>query len=209
MASASARGAASRAMPSASARGASSRTMPSASARGAASRATSTTASAGPRLNLVLIHPDIPGNTGCVGRTALAAGCRLHLIHPMGFDLSDRSLKRAGLDYWQRVDVREHASWEAFVDAEFPNSMARPAPWLFTTHASNTPLWDGCYQRDDYLLFGSETQGAPEHVHEWVRTNWGESHRVTLPMQQGRSINLAACVGAAVYEATRQLATQG
>ena len=159
-----------------------------------------------PRLNIVLIHPDIPGNTGCVGRTALATGCRLHLLHPMGFDLSDKSVRRAGLDYWPKVDVREHACWDSFVETEFPSAAVRPAPWLFTTHASDSPLWDGCYRHGDYLLFGSETRGAPAHVHEWV-SNWGKGHRVTLPMQpDARSINLAASVGAAVYEAKRQLA---
>ena len=162
--------------------------------------------------NIVLISPDIPGNTGSIGRTAMATGCRLHLVHPLGFSTDEKSFRRAGLDYWSRLDVREHENWDAFVDAEFGPGIAgqtRPSAWLFTTKASMRPHWEGAYQDGDYLLFGSETRGAPDHVHEWVSQRFGEHCRVCLPMRpEARSLNLAVSVGVAVYEAQRQLAAR-
>lgn len=109
--------------------------------------------------NIVLISPDIPGNTGCIGRTCMATGSRLHLIHPLGFSTDEKSLRRAGLDYWEQLDVREHSDWDAFVAAEFgDDSGAKSASaWLFTTHGSS-PHWSGSYASGDYLLFGSETR---------------------------------------------------
>ena len=159
-------------------------------------------------VNIVLLHPDIPGNTGCIGRTAMATGCRLHLVHPLGFSLDEKAVRRAGLDYWHRVDVREHSSWEAFLGAETEAAGgAPPRAFLFTTHArSRGPHWSADFRAGDYLLFGSETAGSPDAVHEWVRSTWGEAHRVALPMvPDARSINLSAAVSAAVFEAARQV----
>lgn len=174
------------------------------------------------RLNVVLLHPDIPGNTGCIGRTVMAAGCRLHLVHPLGFSTDERALRRAGLDYWQKLDVTEHASWSEFVESEFGgqrpatraherkdgSAMSRstdgaqpPAAWLLTTKAQR-PHWDANFAPGDYILFGSETRGASDDVHRWI----GDEHRVTLPMREdARSINLAAACSAALYEAVRQV----
>jgi tRNA (cytidine/uridine-2'-O-)-methyltransferase len=161
-------------------------------------------------LNLVLIHPNIPGNTGCIGRTAVATGSRLHLIHPLGFSLDEKAVKRAGLDYWPQLDLTEHDSWEAFLRSESEAAGGRPPrAWLFTTHArtSGRPHWNASMRAGDYLLFGSETAGAPDAVHSWVQSTWGEEHRVCLPMvPEARSINLSTAVGAAVFEATRQVA---
>ena len=84
-----------------------------------------------PRFNIVLLNPEIPNNTGNIGRTAAATGCRLHLVHPLGFDMSEKALRRAGLDYWHMVDCVEHESWEAFLHAENPRRL-----WLFTTRSS-------------------------------------------------------------------------
>jgi tRNA (cytidine/uridine-2'-O-)-methyltransferase len=171
------------------------------------------------RLNIVLLHPDIPGNTGCIGRSVMAAGCRLHLVHPLGFSTDDRALRRAGLDYWPRVDVTEHASWNAFVEAEFgaaawehasqpsrtTSGQALATAWLLTTK-SRRPHWEARFSPGDYLLFGSETRGAAAEVHDWV----GSDHAISLPIcASARSINLAAAASAALFEAVRQVNTRG
>jgi tRNA (cytidine/uridine-2'-O-)-methyltransferase len=158
---------------------------------------------AAPRFNIVLIHPLIPGNTGSIGRTAAATGCRLHVIHPIGFDMGEAARRRAGLDYWRLVDCVEHESWEAFVASEGLESRDARI-WLYTTAAS-TPHWDVQLTAGDYLLFGCETTGAPEHVRQWAR----EARSVTLPMiddPRARSLNLGNAVTAAVFEGLRQLA---
>jgi tRNA (cytidine/uridine-2'-O-)-methyltransferase len=156
-----------------------------------------------PRLNIVLLNPEIPNNTGNIGRTAAATGSRLHIIHPIGFDMSEKARRRAGLDYWHLVDCREHESWEAFLSAERPSRV-----WLYTTK-SNRPHWRAAMARGDYLLFGKETQGVPAQIHEWVVSTYGDDHRVTLPMAPGaRSLNLATAVCAAVYEGLRQITSR-
>ena len=155
-------------------------------------------------LNIVLVHPEIPNNTGNIGRTAAATGCRLHLIHPLGFELSEKACRRAGLDYWHLVDCREHANWDAFLVRERP-----PRAWLFSTHASRLH-WEADFAPGDYLMFGNETSGAPEAVHRWVQSSDGDDRRLRLPMiAEARSLNLATAVCAAVYEARRQLACSG
>ena len=155
-----------------------------------------------PAFHIVLLNPQIPNNTGNIGRTAAAAGCRLHVIHPLGFDMSEKARRRAGLDYWELVDCREHQSWEAFLAAEQPRRL-----WLYTTKSSR-PHWNAALRRGDYLLFGRETAGLPAWTHEWVESTFGPEHRITLPMQNGaRSLNLATAVAVAVYEGLRQVAT--
>jgi len=155
------------------------------------------------RFHIVLLNPEIPQNTGNIGRTAAATECALHIIHPIGFDMSEKALRRAGLDYWHALDVHEHESWEAFLDAQSPDRL-----WLFTTKAKR-PHWDATYTEGDYLLFGKETSGVPDEIHDWVAQRYGENHRVTLPMKPGtRSLNLSTVVCAAVYEGLRQLAVQ-
>ena len=157
-----------------------------------------------PVFHIVLLNPEIPNNTGNIGRTAAATRCRLHVIHPIGFDMSERARRRAGLDYWHLVDCREHASWEDFLNVEAPRRL-----WLYTTKTQR-PHWEADFQRGDYLLFGRETAGAPEAVHEWVRCRHGEDHRITLPMApDARSLNLATAVCTGVYEGLRQIARQG
>jgi tRNA (cytidine/uridine-2'-O-)-methyltransferase len=156
-----------------------------------------------PRLNIVLLHPEIPNNTGAIGRTAAATGCRLHVVHPIGFDMGESARRRAGLDYWHLVDCVEHASWEAFVESE-GLAGAEARVWLYTT-SSSTPHWEVEIAAGDYLLFGCETTGPPEAVKHWV----GAERSVTLPMIENpaaRSLNLANAVCAAVYEGLRQAA---
>jgi tRNA (cytidine/uridine-2'-O-)-methyltransferase len=160
--------------------------------------------SAEPRFQIVLLHPEIPNNTGAIGRTAAATGCRLHIVHPIGFDMGERARRRAGLDYWHLVDCVEHASWEAFAETE-KLEQARARVWLYTTAAAR-PHWEASLTPGDYLLFGCETTGPPEAIRRWV----GDDRSVTLPMiddPAARSLNLANVVCAAVYEGLRQLAT--
>ena len=157
-----------------------------------------------PRLNIVLLHPEIPNNTGAIGRTAAATGCRLHIVHPIGFDMGERARRRAGLDYWHLVDCVEHESWQAFVERERLDAPDARL-WLYTTRATR-PHWEVAFAARDYLLFGCETTGPPQAVKAWV----GKERSVTLPMiddPAARSLNLANAVCAAVYEGLRQLAT--
>lgn len=149
-------------------------------------------------IHVVLLHPEIPQNTGNIGRMCAYTGSRLHLVHPLGFTITDRQLRRSGMDYWKELDVHHHDSWEAFLQAE-----SRPPGqiYLFTTHAERS-YWDVHYQAGDGLLFGNEGHGAPEAIHQWVGQN-----RIKIPqMTEGlRSLNLATAAGIATYEALRQL----
>ena len=176
-----------------------------------------------PPFHIVLLSPEIPNNTGNIGRTAAATGCRLHIVHPIAFDMSEKALRRAGLDYWHLVDCREHDSWESFLETEHPPDKHPPgkqppgkqppdkqAPrvWLYTTK-TDRPHWEASFQRGDYLLFGNETKGVATEIHDWMRRTHGDSHRITLPMvddPRARSLNLATAVCAAVYEGLRQIA---
>jgi tRNA (cytidine/uridine-2'-O-)-methyltransferase len=145
--------------------------------------------------HVVLFEPEIPPNTGNVGRLCLATGAVLHLIEPLGFSLDDRLLKRAGLDYWHLVDVRRWPSWQAFCEAT-----PVEARLFFLTTKSNRPYWDASFKAGDYLVFGRETKGLPE---ELLKKNADAC--LTIPMQpQTRSLNLATSVGIVLYEAVRQ-----
>ena len=153
-----------------------------------------------PLFNIVLLTPQIPNNTGNIGRTAMATGCRLHIIHPIAFDMDEKAVRRAGLDYWHELDVLEHDDWDSFLDTEVPDRL-----WLFTTK-STQPIWDASFQRGDYLLFGCEQHGVPQEVHDWVEQTQGDHARLVLPMiENARSLNLATAVFAAVYEGFRQI----
>jgi tRNA (cytidine/uridine-2'-O-)-methyltransferase len=152
-----------------------------------------------PLFHVVLHEPEIPNNTGNIGRTCIATGCALHLIEPLGFDTSEKACRRAGLDYWPRLRPTRHASWDAYQQVARP-----PRLWLFTTRATRTalsaPLLPG-----DHLVFGKETAGLPGALLD--------SHRdrcLTLPMVPGeRSLNLATAVCAVVYLGLRALVAQG
>lgn len=149
-----------------------------------------------PLFHIVLLSPQIPNNTGNIGRTAMATGCTLHIIHPIAFDMDEKALRRAGLDYWHALDVCEHDSWEDFLEKESPENV-----WLFTTK-TDQPCWNVQFSKGDYFLFGSEQHGVPQEVHDWI----GQNARVTLPMvDDARSLNLATVVCAAVYEGFRQV----
>jgi tRNA (cytidine/uridine-2'-O-)-methyltransferase len=149
-------------------------------------------------LHVVLFQPQIPPNTGNVGRLCAYTAIRLHLIHPLGFTITDRELRRAGMDYWYELDVHQHATWEAFRAA--PTAPARL--WLLTTHG-NCSLWDAAFADGDGLVFGNEGEGAPPWLHEEI----GECRRLRIPQFQPglRSLNLSTAAGIAAYEALRQL----
>ncbi len=154
------------------------------------------------RFHIVLVSPEIPPNTGTIGRTAAATNSVLHIVHPIAFDMSDKALRRAGLDYWSQVDCREHEDWEAFLAAEQPQRL-----WILTARARR-PVWDAELRGGDYLIFGSETGGLPESLQDWAVGRWGAGCRIGLPIEPpSRSVNLACAVTAVVYEAMRQAAS--
>lgn len=151
-------------------------------------------------IHVVLFQPEIPQNTGNVGRMCSVTRSRLHLIHPLGFEVTDKHLKRAGMDYWHALDVHHHADWHAFLE-----SPARPSRlWLFTTKTERT-FWDVRFADGDGLVFGRETSGAPDWLHDAIADG-----RVTIPRFNTamRSLNLSTAVGIATYEALRQLTRQ-
>lgn len=145
--------------------------------------------------DVVLIEPEIPANTGNIGRTCVATGCSLHLVRPLGFDTDDKACRRAGLDYWPRLRVAEHASFDDFLGLGPPGG----GLWLLTTHATRT-VFDAALRPGDALVFGRESAGLPASLHERF-----PERRICLPMRPGeRSLNLAAAVTAVVYEGLRQ-----
>jgi tRNA (cytidine/uridine-2'-O-)-methyltransferase len=151
-------------------------------------------------IDLFLYQPEIPPNTGNVIRLCANTGARLHLIAPLGFDLDDRNLRRAGLDYHEYAAVRVHDSLDAALDAIAP-------PRLFALSARNNVRYDEpCYARGDAFLFGPETRGLPADVVDRVPA----AHRLRLPMRPGnRSLNLSNAVAVVAYEAWRQLGFEG
>lgn len=148
-------------------------------------------------INVVLYQPEIPPNTGNIARTCALTGTRLHLIRPLGFSIDDRSLKRAGLDYWHLLDLELHDSLESFFE-RYPDGSF----YFFTTHTAQN-YSDIDYDENCFLIFGRETAGLPESVHQQY-----PDRLVRIPMLQRdgvRSLNLSNAVAVAVYEANRQL----
>ena len=143
--------------------------------------------------NVVLVEPEIPPNTGNAGRLCLAAQSTLHLIKPLGFSLDDRQLKRAGLDYWNEIDVK---TWDSFAQLQSQNPTGR---YFFLTTKSGRPYFEIAFEAGDFLVFGRETKGLPESLLE------ANSQRcITIPMHGTRSLNLATAVGIVLFEAVRQ-----
>jgi tRNA (cytidine/uridine-2'-O-)-methyltransferase len=149
-------------------------------------------------LHVVLVHAEIHWNTGNAGRTCLAAGATLHLIEPLGFSLDERQVKRAGLDYWEHVDLRVWPDWATFA-RELP---ALGEPWFFSTKAERL-LWDAPLGGDEnvVLIFGRETGGLPAEIHEGYPDRF---LRLPVRSPRVRSLNLSTSVGIAVYEVLRQ-----
>jgi tRNA (cytidine/uridine-2'-O-)-methyltransferase len=152
--------------------------------------------------HVVLVHPEIPPNTGNVIRLCANTGAVLHLIEPLGFPLDDARMRRAGLDYHEYAEMRVHPSWDAFV------ARARPDParlFAFTTRATRSPF-DTAFARDDWFVFGSETSGLPPDV----LATFDEDRRLRLPMRPDqRSLNLSNAVAVTVFEAWRQIGFAG
>ncbi|MGY6551309.1 MAG: tRNA (cytidine(34)-2'-O)-methyltransferase [Erythrobacter sp.] len=147
-------------------------------------------------LSIILIQPEIPGNTGAVGRTCVALDLELILIHPLGFDISDKRVKRSGLDYWPHVRLAEYASWEAFLAVRAP----RPDQLFLFEEFGSRSFYEPDYPDDAMLVFGRETKGIPQAILD------GYPDRVfSLPMRSEviRSLNLANTVAAAAYQALR------
>ena len=152
--------------------------------------------------NIVLVAPEIPPNTGNVIRLAANTGCLLHLVEPLGFEMSDPLLRRAGLDYHEYVDVRRHASWPAFIAST--GAEARRL-FAFTTDGARA-LASVAFSAGDWLVFGAESAGLPPPV----RASVDAAQTVRLPMRAGqRSLNLSNAVAVAVFEAWRQSGYSG
>ena len=146
-------------------------------------------------LNIVLVEPEIPQNCGNIARTCAATGARLHLIGPLGFDISGKAVRRAGLDYWSLVDVRDYENLEDF----FAKNQVRQM-WCLSTKAPRG-YTEASFQDECYLFFGKETKGLPEDFLERHRDDC-----IRLPMrQEARSLNLSNAVAITVFEALRQL----
>ena len=145
--------------------------------------------------NIVLFAPEIPQNTGTIGRLAISTNCRLHLIEPLGFSLEDKYLKRAGLDYWQHLSPVIHPDWDSFISSEKPKKM-----FFISTHGEKS-FFDAGYKIGDYLVFGRESAGLPPEMYEKYRD---DMLLIPMPGEFSRSLNLANAVSITLYEAMRQ-----
>ena len=147
--------------------------------------------------HIVLVHPEIPPNTGNVIRLAANTGCQLHLIEPLGFSMEDRLMRRAGLDYHEYAEVKRHSSWDAFLKNQQP---VQERCFALTTKGT-VSVHDTQFQPGDWLCFGSETAGLPTEIREW----FAPDQRLKLTMRPNqRSLNLSNSVAITVYEAWRQ-----
>ena len=147
--------------------------------------------------HVVLVHPEIPPNTGNVIRLAANTGCQLHLIEPLGFSMEDRLMRRAGLDYHEYAEVKRHSSWDTFLKDQQP---AKERCFALTTKGT-VSVHDTRFQPGDWLCFGSETAGLPTEIREW----FAPDQRLKLNMRpEQRSLNLSNSVAITVYEAWRQ-----
>ena len=147
--------------------------------------------------SIVLLRPEIPHNTGAIGRLAVGLGVRLNLIRPLGFRLDNESIRRAGLDYWEFLDYEVHDTWEAYLEKE------RPRRFLFLSTHGTKSLYDLHFEPGDALVFGNESSGLPKDFYG----RYGDLlFRIPMPGEHARSINLANSVSIAAYECYRQLA---
>lgn len=147
--------------------------------------------------NIVLVNPEIPHNTGAIGRLALSTGSTLHLIDPLGFSLDEKAVRRAGLDYWKDVQLKRWPGWSDFI-----NSVADPSRlWLLTTKTT-TPHWSASFRKGDYLVFGRETAGLSD---ETLKSHSDQLLTIPMPGQGSRSLNLATAAAIVLYEGLRQI----
>jgi tRNA (cytidine/uridine-2'-O-)-methyltransferase len=147
--------------------------------------------------HIVLVHPEIPPNTGNAIRLCANTGCQLHLVEPLGFSMEDKHMRRAGLDYHEYAEVRRHANWPAFLATAQP----RPERLFAMTTKGQASVYDTAFAPGDWLVFGSETQGLPSEL----RATFPAQQQLRLPMRAGqRSLNLSNAVAVGAYEAWRQ-----
>ena len=148
--------------------------------------------------NIVLVEPEIPPNTGNIARLCAATSTKLHLVHPLGFEIDDAKLKRAGLDYWHLLDIEEYKNWNEF-NLQYDKSNC----WYLSTRGEKN-IWDVEFNPGDYLIFGSETKGLDEKI-----LNENKDHVLSIPMNGlTRSINLSTAVGIVLYEGLRQVTVE-
>lgn len=147
-------------------------------------------------LNIVLVEPEIPNNTGNIGRLSLAAGANLHLVKPFGFELNDSRVKRAGLDYWKHISLTIYESIDDFYLKNKNKKMV-----YFSSHASKE-YWNVTYQDDLFLIFGKESKGLPK---ELIEINSENTYKIPLFSEHIRSINLANAVSIVVYEGIKSM----
>lgn len=150
-------------------------------------------------MNIVLVYPEIPQNTGNIARTCAATGSALHLIKPLGFDMSEKAVRRAGLDYWDKVDVRVYENLESFFEKNVGGKF-----WFLSTKANHS-YTDVSYSKDDFLIFGRESYGLPEPL---LKENYENTLRIPM-LATLRSLNLSNSVAIVLYEGLRQLGFQG
>ena len=145
--------------------------------------------------HIVLFEPEIPQNTGTIGRLAVSTGAKLHLIEPLGFSLEDKYLKRAGLDYWEHLAPARYKNWEEFLNTMRPQRM-----FFISTHGEKS-FFDAEFQPGDFLIFGKESAGLPKEFYASYKDNmW----LIPMPGEFSRSLNLANSVSIVLYEALRQ-----
>ena len=168
-------------------------------------------------MNIVLLEPEIPANTGNIGRTCIITGASLHMIRPLGFVINDKMLKRAGLDYWDRLDVHEHMNVDAFYnyieetssqmseEAKNTASPARPPRIFYATTKAQHKYTDVEYHDGDYIMFGPESAGIPEEI---LKQHPEDCIRIPM-LPEERSLNLSNSVAIILYEALRQLDFKG
>jgi tRNA (cytidine/uridine-2'-O-)-methyltransferase len=150
---------------------------------------------------VVLLEPEIPSNTGNIGRTCLSLGAELHLVGRLGFSLADKDLQRAGMDYWPQVKVVRHIAWKDFEEGLSPDARLH----FFSTRGTKAH-WEVSYEAGDFLVFGRESSGLPEDFYERFK-----ERLVTIPQpgEGARSLNLSVSVGVGLYEAYRQIQSKG
>ena len=148
-------------------------------------------------VSLVLVHPEIPHNTGAIGRVCVALDMRLHLIQPLGFDLRDRHLRRAGLDYWEHLDLTLHRSWEQFLETEQPSALC------MVSSKGTRSCYEYHFKPGTHIVLGSESGGFPEPLYT---TYAGQLVNIPMPGPHARCLNLATAAAIVAYEAFRQLA---
>ena len=147
-------------------------------------------------LNIVLVEPEIPNNTGNIGRLALASGSNLHLVKPFGFEINDTRLKRAGLDYWQHLSVTMYDSIDDFFNKNKGKNMV-----FLSSHGSKN-YWSIDFEDNMFLIFGKESVGLPKHI---IEKNSDKLFKIPLYSEYVRSLNLANSVGIVVYEGLKQI----